>query len=165
VGFAVLLQEVSAVTFGGQHPSPLLDRFSSLVQILSALLVPQHVSLHANFFALVRRLASLSDCSRTEDGTGFFDAQQESDDVQDFTEERDEDNSLCRERGRAGEQHDSCPRAINARQIQPKASSLDLYFFFARRACWRHGSPFEPRVQESSVVDEVVSTPWVSIHR
>lgn len=38
-------------------------------------------------------------------------------------------------------QQDSCPRAIKARQMQPKASSVAAYLARAERRCWSHGLP------------------------
>lgn len=69
-------------------------------------------------------------------------SQQESREARRILREESVDRrSLPRGEPLGGEQQDSCPRAIKARQIQPKASSLAAYSARAERRCWSHGLP------------------------
>lgn len=54
-----------------------------------------------------------------------------------------ERRSLPREEPLGCVQQDSCPRTIEARQIQPRASSLAAYLARVERRCWSHGLPLE----------------------
>lgn len=56
-------------------------------------------------------------------------------------QESAERRSLPREKRLGGAQQDSCPSAIKARQIHPRASSLARYLVRAERRCCSHGFP------------------------